>query len=184
MTNTEYTGVAKALHWMMALIVIVAWIVGYYSSTLPLSQKIETGSVTLHKAIATVTLFLLAARILWRLSHRTPEAPSTMSKRAQVAARAGHLLLYLCMFSLPLSGWAWTSAAGFTVPVAGLFHLPPIVATNASVAATLGAVHMTLAYTTAALVAGHILMAFKHHFVDRDGVLISMMPKTSRRSRN
>jgi cytochrome b561 len=182
MANTEYTGGAKALHWTMAAVIVVAWIVGYYSSTLPLSQKIQTGSVILHKSIATVTLFLLAGRILWRLSHRTPEAPLTMSKQAQAAARAGQILLYVCMFGLPMTGWAWTSAAGFTIPVAGLFDLPPILPKNTAIAASLGNVHMVLAYTTAALVTGHILMALKHHFIDRDIVLISMMPKTRRRS--
>ncbi|AUT62780.1 cytochrome b [Paraburkholderia terrae] len=182
MENTEYTGGAKALHWMMAGIIFAAWTVGYYSSTLTLSQKIQTGSVILHKSIATVTLFLLAARVLWRLSHRPPEAPLTMSKQARAAAGVGQILLYVCMFGLPLTGWAWTSAAGFTVPVAGLFDLPPILAKNTAIAASLGPVHMVLAYTTAALIVGHILMAFKHHFIDRDSVLLSMMPRLSRRS--
>ena len=181
MANTEYTGAAKALHWMMAAVIFAAWIVGYYSSTLTLSQKIQTGSVIVHKSIATVTLFLLAARVLWRLSHRPPEAPLTMSKQARAAAAAGQILLYVCMFGLPLTGWAWTSAAGFTVPVAGLFDLPPILAKNTAIAASLCPAHMVIAYATAVLIAGHILMAFKHHFIDRDSVLLSMMPKSRRR---
>lgn len=175
-----YSTLSKTLHWVMAAVIVIAWIMGYYSSTLPLQQKIATGSVTLHKSIASITLFLLAARILVRLYYGVPELPSTMPLSAKVAARGGHLMLYLCMIGVPLSGWAWSSASGYSVPVAGLFNLPPLLPKTAALAASLRPVHVTLAFSTAALVAGHALMALKHQLIDRDDVLRSMLPRFSR----
>ena len=36
--------------------------------------------------------------------------------------------------------------------------------------------HIVLAYTIAFLVVGHVLMALKHHFIDRNDSLRSMLP--------
>jgi cytochrome b561 len=177
MKNNGYTATAKALHWLMALILISAWILGYYSSLLPLSEKIATDSVTIHKSVASVTLFLLTARLIWRLIHGTPEAPPTMGKTARIASKLGHFALYVCMIALPVSGWAWSNSAGYPVPVAGLFHLPMLIEKNKGIFHLLETTHVTLAYVIAVLVLGHIAMALKHHFVDKDSILVSMLPR-------
>jgi len=176
MERRQYTSVAKVLHWTMAIAIICAWIAGYYSSTLTLAQKIQTDSIMLHKSIATITLFLLAARIPWRLTHGAPEASCGVPSVERAAARVGHLLLYLCMLALPLSGWLWSSAAGFKIPVAGLFFLPPLMDKAPEFAPVFKQVHIYLAYTIAVLVCGHVLMALKHYFVDRSDSLESMLP--------
>ncbi|MFC6776885.1 cytochrome b [Methylobacterium gregans] len=36
--------------------------------------------------------------------------------------------------------------------------------------------HVTLAWGTGALVLGHVLIALKHHFLDKDGILRGMLP--------
>ncbi|GAB3629921.1 cytochrome B [Pandoraea terrae] len=172
----SYTPVAKALHWTMAIVIIVAWAAGYYSSTLSLPQKIQTDSIMLHKSIATITLFLLAARIPWRFIHGAPAHSSDRPRLECVAARVGHLLLYVCMVALPLSGWLWSSAAGYKIPVAGLFFIPPLMAKTPALSPIFKQVHMLLAYTIAVLVCGHVLMALKHHFIDRGDSLVSMLP--------
>lgn len=65
--NTQYyTRTAQVLHWIMAVIFIVAWIIGFYSGNF-LSYDAD-GSfkgqvITLHKNIATTIIFLVAIRI-------------------------------------------------------------------------------------------------------------------------
>lgn len=179
----SYTPIAKALHWAMAIVIVVAWAVGYYSSTLTLPQKIQTDSIMIHKSIATVTLFLLAARIAWRLIRGTPGKASNMSALESAAARAGHLLLYLCMIALPMSGWLWSSAAGYKIPVAELFFLPPLMSKTPALAPVFKQIHIVLAYTIAVLVGGHVLMALKHHFLDKGDSLRSMLPSWLFRTR-
>lgn len=180
MERRQYTSVAKALHWAMAAVIITAWIAGYYSSTLSLPQKIQTDSIMLHKSIATVTLFLLAARIPWRLIHGAPAASCDVPSLERMAARLGHLLLYICMVALPLSGWLWSSAAGYKIPVAGLFYLPPLMTKTPGLSSILKQIHISFAYAIAILVCGHVLMALKHHFFDRSDSLTSMLPRLSR----
>jgi len=184
MERRQYTSIAKILHWTMAAVIIGAWIAGYYSSTLSLPQKIQTDSIMLHKSIATITLFLLAARIPWRLMHGAPEASCGVPSLERAAARLGHLLLYTCMLALPLSGWLWSSAAGFKIPVAGLFFLPPLMDKTPALAPIFKQIHIYLAYGIALLVCGHVLMALKHYFIDHSDSLESMLPAVFVRRQN
>ncbi|WP_454741733.1 cytochrome b [Cupriavidus necator] len=180
MERTNYTTLAKLLHWSMAVLIFVAWVIGYYSSLLTLKEKIQTDSIMIHKSVASVTLFLIAIRIIWRLTHPAPAAPDGMSSLERSAAKIGHFLLYACMVALPLSGWLWSSAAGYKIPVAEIFFLPPLIDKNPALTVTLSVVHKVLAYMILALICGHVMMALKHHFINRDALLSSMLPRKNR----
>lgn len=176
MERRQYSSTAKVLHWTMAVVIICSWAVGYYSSTLTVPQKIQADSIMLHKSIATVTLFLVAARIAWRLVHGAPQPSCDLPVFERKASLLGHAALYLCMVALPMSGWLWSSAAGYPIPVAKLFFLPPLMAKTPALAPFFKQTHIVLAYTVAFLVVGHVLMALKHHFIDRNDSLRSMLP--------
>ncbi|PKU26459.1 cytochrome b [Telmatospirillum siberiense] len=172
----RYTATARALHWAMAAIIIVAWAIGYYANTLVYGVDAGKGAtITLHKSIATLTLFLVVIRIVWRIFHRPPEL-SGMGALMKKAAHAGHFLLYVAMLTLPLSGWAYSSAAGYEIPVAGLFHIPQLLGKDPALEEFFKSIHFFLAWTILVLVAGHIGFALKHHFLDRDGIMHSMLP--------
>lgn len=172
----RYTATARALHWAMAAIIIVAWAIGYYANTLVYGVDAGKGAtITLHKSIATLTLFLVVARIIWRSFHRPPELPD-MPAIMKTAAHAGHLLIYVVMVALPVSGWFYSSAAGYEIPVAGLFHIPQLVGKDAGLEEFFKSVHFVLAWTILVLVAGHAGFALKHHVIDKDGIMQSMLP--------
>ena len=80
------------------------------------------------------------------------------------------------MLVLPVSGWLWSSAAGFKIPVAGLFFLPPLMDKTPALAPIFKQMHIYVAYAIAVLVCGHVFMALKHYFVDRSDSLESMLP--------
>ncbi len=71
-TNQYYTRTAQVLHWLMAVIFIAAWAVGFFSGNF-LSYESD-GSfkgdvITLHKNIATPIIFLMVIRLFWRYTH-------------------------------------------------------------------------------------------------------------------
>lgn len=175
----SYNTVAKLFHWIMAAIIITAWIIGFYSSHFlsyadPGSHKADV--ITLHKEIASTVMFLATLRLLWRLGHPVPDFPPSMGPLVQAAAHAGHVLLYVLMLAVPISGWAYSSAAGYAVPVAWLFHLPALVGQQDEARlAVFGKVHVYLAWTFGLVIVGHAFMAFKHQYVDRDGTLDKML---------
>ena len=89
---------------------------------------------------------------------------------------AGLLTTYVLLFALPVSGWVMSSAGGFPVVYLGILQLPDLVAKNKPLFETMKEVHELLAYGLLGVVALHTLAALKHHFIDRDSVLVRMLP--------
>lgn len=180
MNNTSkvhYTRTAQILHWLMAIIFIGAWIIGFYSGNF-LSYDVD-GSfkgdvITLHKNIATTLIFLVMIRIFWRYTHPAPELPETMSPAMKTAAHFGHLALYFMLLALPITGCLYSWSVGYPAPVLYLFNLPTLIGENPAVTAIVKPLHIYISWAAALLLVGHILAALKHHFIDKDHVLTSM----------
>lgn len=178
-TKTQYyTRTAQFLHWVMAIIFIAAWLIGFYSGNF-LSYDID-GSfkgavITLHKNIAVLIIFLVVVRIFWRYTHPAPDLPASMSASMQKLAHLGHLMLYLMLVALPISGALFSWSAGHPVPIVYLTEFPRLVQENPDIVAIVRPLHVYLSWFAGLLIAGHILVALKHHFVDKDHVLKSML---------
>lgn len=173
--NARYTGTAIALHWGMALLLMTLLGVGFYMQNLPVSPwKLKLYSW--HKWAGIIAFLLLLVRLLWRATHRPPAFPDAMTPPQRLAAHAGHGVLYLLMLFIPLSGWLMSSAKGFQTVFFGVLPIPDLLSKNLELAHTLGEVHEVLNFMLIAIVAGHVLAAIKHHWLDRDDVLTRMLP--------
>ncbi|MBQ1765256.1 MAG: cytochrome b [Aquincola sp.] len=170
----RYTLTAIVLHWLLAVLIVGTFLVGWQMADMPFSpQRLKL--YNWHKWAGSVILALSALRLLWRLFHRPPaDVPMTPVQRT--AAHATHHLLYLLFFAVPLVGWAYSSAAGFPIVVFGLVPLPDFVPVDKALAAAIKPWHGWLAYSLALLVVLHVAAALKHHFIDRDGLLHRMVP--------
>ncbi|MCM2306011.1 MAG: cytochrome b [Sulfuritalea sp.] len=173
--DNSYTFTAIGLHWLIALAIIGSFALGFYMADLPISpQKLRFYSW--HKW-AGVTIFLFVVlRLGWRLAHRPPELPAAMPAWQRSVAAATHVLLYLLMVAVPLSGWLMSSAKGFQTVWFGVLPLPDLLAKNEALGDLLQALHRLLNYGMAAIVFAHLGAALKHHFIDRDDVLARMLP--------
>jgi len=175
----RYTGVAIALHWILALALALIFGVGLYMADLPFSP-LRLKLYNWHKWAGVVILALSALRLLWRLTHRPPALPhaveAAMPGWQMRAYHATHGLLYALFFAVPLIGWAYSSAAGFSIVLFGVLPLPDFVPADKALAALIKPWHALSAFALAALVVLHILAALKHHWVDRDGLLQRMLP--------
>ena len=179
--STHYTRTAKSLHWLMALMIFGLLGLGFYMSDLPLSpQKLKLYSW--HKW-AGVTVFLLTfIRLAWRATHQPPAMPWQMSKLQQAAAHVGHIALYLLMLLIPLSGWLMSSAKGFQTVWFGVLPIPDLLPKNKELGDLLLELHEGLNLLLIALLRAHIAAALKHHFFDKDDVLVRMLPAHAGRS--
>ena len=173
-TPARYTPTAIALHWLLALMILGSLGMGLYMTSLPFSPT-RLKLYNWHKWAGVTILVLSALRLLWRLTHRPPADVPMPAWQAR-AAHAAHLALYTLFFAVPLAGWAYSSAAGFPIVLYGVLPLPDFVAPDRALAETLKALHRWLAYGLAAVVVVHVAGAFKHHLVDRDGLLLRMLP--------
>lgn len=173
----RYGRVAIALHWSMAVLIIVNLIIGLFGDQI---EKMLGGTspIPLHKSIGLTVLGLALIRVAWRLAHKPP--PLTAAGTSPIEHRiAGgvHLLLYGLMIVMPLSGWIMSSAGKSPLSWFGLFAVPKFAVTRADpIVGASGATHHYLGFLLAALVVGHIAAALRHHFLLRDAVLRRMLP--------
>ena len=171
-TAERYTAAAITLHWLLALLITATFCVGLYMTGLPLSPT-RLKFFNWHKWAGATILALSVLRLLWRLAHRAP-APLPAPAWQHRLARIVHTALYAFFFAVPLSGWSYSSAAGFPVVVFGVLPLPNLMPKDKELAEFLEDVHGVLAWTLAVLVLLHVAAALKHRFIDRDATLSRM----------
>jgi cytochrome b561 len=183
MSIARYTRTAAALHWLLALLLLVNVALGLSVERLPdawVRPVIDT-----HKSIGITALGLVLLRVLWRASHRPPPLPQAYAVWERRASHATHALLYLVMLALPLSGWlhdsAWKDAATHPMRWFGLFEWPRVSVIMALPPAmkeglhdAFGTAHTVAGYTLYALLALHVTGALKHQWVDRQQELQRM----------
>jgi cytochrome b561 len=174
-STNRYTRTAISLHWLVAAAIVATFGLGLYMHELPFSPD-KLRLYSWHKW-AGVTIFLLVlARIVWRLAHRPPAPPASMPAWQRQAAEGVHMLLYGLMVAVPLSGWLMSSAKGVPTVWFGVLPLPDLVDKDEELGELLATVHKTFNLSMAGLVLVHAGAALKHHFVDRDEVLVRMLP--------
>lgn len=175
----RYGATAIALHWVLGLAIVTVFCVGWYMTGLPFSpQRLKL--YNWHKWAGVALLTLSALRLVWRITHRPPALPaqvqSTMPRWQQLAHHGVHHLLYALFFIVPLVGWAYSSAAGFSIVFLGVVPLPDFVPASPALAEAIKPWHELTAYALATLVALHVAAALKHQLIDRDGLIGRMLP--------
>lgn len=173
----RYSLVARLLHALLGVALVAMFGMGLYMADLPFSPD-RLKLYNWHKWAGVVIFALSFVRLMWRLTHRPPALPSAIQKAMpawqHAISEATHWGLYLLFFALPLSGWAYSSAAGFPIVPFGLFQLPDFVPVSEGLADVLKLVHKLSAFGLAALVILHVAGALKHQLIDRDGLLSRM----------
>jgi len=175
----RYSKTAIVLHWLIALLIVAAFILGLVMTDIPGLTPTKLKYYSWHKWMGVTVLALAAGRLLWRLRQQPPAFPSSMSQNQVKAAEAGHWFLYLLMFAVPVSGYLYTTAAGVPVVYLGLFKLPVLIARNPELKPVLQQVHYWLNMLLAGAVGLHVAAAFKHLLVDRDAIMGRMLPRLS-----
>jgi len=173
----RYTGVAQSLHWIIAALIVTQFALAWTADDLPLGLH-KLALLARHKSFGMTILMLAIARVLWRLANPPPDLPSAMTPIERMLARATHLAFYVLLFAMPLTGWLMSSAKAYSVSWFGLFTWPDLIAKNATAFEALKTTHDYLSYLLLAIVVLHVLAALKHHFWNKDDVLVRMLPFT------
>ncbi len=180
--STRYSAVAIALHWLLALAIIGNFSVGLYMADLPFSVT-RIKLINWHKWAGISILALSALRLLWRLSHAPPpfsgQVMAAMPPWQHAVQRGTHVAMYLLFFAVPLFGWLYSSAVGLQIVWFGVLPLPDLWPLDKDLGnMVFKPLHKASALALAALVLLHVAAGLKHHFVDRDGLLLRMWPGT------
>jgi cytochrome b561 len=94
----------------------------------------------------------------------------------RLASRLNHWALYLILFAMPVTGYLFSSAGGYSLRYFGTFSWPRLFAGHREIAQTGEFAHDTLAYIVYAAVALHIAATLWHVLVKKDETLARMWP--------
>ena len=170
----RWGGMAKTFHWLMALGIIGAGVLGLVMTEMDRGMA-KLNAFAIHKSIGLTVLALFVLRLVWRFLDRRP-ADLPMPRMQRIAAHAAHGLLYLFMLAIPLSGWIFNSARGYPLQWFKQFNLPALAGKSESLAELARSLHEWGFWALLVLVLAHAGAALYHHLFLGDATLRRMLP--------
>ena len=174
--GVRYSTLGLTLHWVTAVFVLVAFIYGPGGSETRVYAASRDFDRQLHETLGLVVFLLAVLRVIWRLAATTPEPPPA-ARWMTVAARGLQLSMYLLLFALPLTAAAGAWLEGHPLTLLAGIQIGPLLTESHEVGAAIAEVHTWLGDAILWLAGVHALAALYHHFVLRDRVLASMLPR-------
>jgi cytochrome b561 len=174
-TENSYGIIAKSFHWLIFLMLSFMIVVGNLMANMPKgNDKFEM--IMTHKSFGAILLTLIMLRFIWRLLNPVPKDLGDNAMQ-NLMAHIMHWVLYALMFAQPLSGIFMSQSAGYPVSFFGLFEFPAFLSKNQELAEFFNTAHSIIWILLILAVAGHMLAALKHHFIDKDNTLKRMLGK-------
>ena len=129
-TRERWGSVSIGLHWTIAILVLAVQVPAGV-----IMVSVDPGAVqnlfyNIHKTTGVLIFLLAAARLAWRWSNPVPALPADLPAWQAGMARTTHVLLYVVLFAMPVTGFLYTAMGGFPVPFFMLYDLARLVPEN------------------------------------------------------
>jgi cytochrome b561 len=125
----RYPKAAIWLHWTIATLLLLQIALGWImNEVLPDHTPNQQLAENIHISLGLTILILVAARIIIRLTRTPPPLPAETPKWERVLSNVAHLVFYVLMLVIPLTGWALVSLGNRPLSFWGLPwpHLPGV----------------------------------------------------------
>lgn len=173
MPRTTYHPSSVILHWLIFILFVIALATIEYRGEVPKGEPLRDLLRAIHMHAGQLVLILVIVRLLARRIFGVP-SPLPMPPLQRMLAHGVHLLLYIVMIGLPLSGILFTQAGGKEVVFFGM-TLPGLIGRNMAIRDPLKELHELMGNAVYFLVGIHILGALWHQYVDKTPMLRRMM---------
>jgi cytochrome b561 len=174
--RARYSPLGVALHWLTAVVVLIAFIYAVGGPETRVYAASRDFDRQLHETLGLLVFCLVLIRIARRLAATTPEPPPS-PRWMTVGAGAAQLALYCLLVALPITAALGAWLEGHPLTLLTGVRISPLVHESHDVGAALARVHTWLGDAIMWLAGLHASAALYHHFVLKDGVLASMLPK-------
>jgi cytochrome b561 len=128
-SQRRYASAAIALHWTIATLILVQIGLGWImNEVLPDHSPNQASVENIHISLGLTVLLLVVARIAVRVTHRPPPPPVGTPAWERISASVVHLIFYVLLLVMPLTGWALVSLGNHPISFWGLPwpHLPGV----------------------------------------------------------
>jgi cytochrome b561 len=180
-STTVYDPLSRALHWLTALAVSIAFVLGPEHFGRLIHNGIDPATlsdVVWHETLGVLVFVLTLVRLLW-VAFR-PAAPQVpMAGTQQLIAKLVHLGLWALLLATPVSALLALGGAAHPLTLLGgvrVDQMPWIANSAIAKLANWGEVHGFLGDAIMWLAGLHAAAAIFHHVILKDGVLLTMLP--------
>ena len=170
----RYSRPALFFHWILAALIPFQIGLGWYM----LSIEDTPGSAAyfaLHVSLGLTAALLIALRLMLRVRNRPAPLPSSLPAWQVKVASLTHVLLYVFLVLMPITGFLGVSVSGEPTAFFGI-PFPVWISRNDTLKEQFFAAHSSIAWALVALISLHVLGALKHLLVDKDSVFRRMWP--------
>ena len=171
----KFPAAMRALHWAMALLIIVLLVLGTYMAGLPMDVPGKLDFYPWHRAFGIVAFILVIIRLIVRFRSQVPDIPADIPWYERRAAQGAQIALYTAMLVMPPLGYIASSA------IPEFPGVPPLnsiwffgadlplfpVEKNYDTTKFFITIHKYLGYAMMAVIVAHVGGALKHRLFDK-----------------
>jgi cytochrome b561 len=171
-----YAPTLQFLHWFTAALMFSVIPVAWVMVSLPEGTALRPVLFGIHKSIGVIILICAGTRVVLRTIHPAPVLAGRMGALAAALARASHVLLYVVLLAMPISGYLMSADGVHSFPFFGLFTVPHL-PKNAWVESAGERIHLVGQWAVYGLIMLHLMATAWHVAFRRDGILNRMLPQ-------
>ena len=166
-TVTEYGIISKVLHWLSAIILFIQIPLGFYLVDLDFGdQRITIEDI--HVTLGLTVFYIVIIRLINNILNPTPKLDPSIFKGQRFLAKMNHVLLYIAILSITISGILKKLFNGETLTI--IFREIQI-KENFDLADRFYEIHILSNYTLISLIVIHITAVIIHKLFFGDNLL-------------
>ena len=166
-TVTEYGLISKLLHWVSAILLLVQIPLGFYLVDLDFGpERINIESI--HVIVGLSIFYLVILRLLTKIINPTPKLNPSIFKGQKFLAKLNHILLYVTILSITISGILKKLFNGETLVI---FYKKFRIQDNFELAELFYDIHVYSNYLLIILISTHIFAVIIHKVFFKENLL-------------
>jgi len=172
--KSSYGWISIAFHWVIATSLLGMFALGLWMVELDYYSTWYHDAPSIHKSLGVLVVLAMLLRFLWNVFNPKPK-PLEGSAILRTIASTVHLLFYLLVLLIGVSGYLISTAESQAISVFNWFDVPALFKPFENQADIAGEIHELLVFTLIGFAVLHALAALKHHFIDKDNTLKRML---------
>ena len=168
---TEYGLISKLLHWLSAILLLVQIPLGFYLVDLDFGEK-RINIENIHVILGLIIFYVVIIRLINKILNPTPKLDPSIFKGQVFLAKINHILLYLAILSITISGILKKLFNGETLI---LFFKEIQIEDNFELADKFYDIHILSNYIILGLIAIHLVAVIVHKLFFKDNLLKKML---------
>ena len=163
--------ISKVLHWLSAIILLIQIPLGFYLVDIDFGEQ-RISIENIHVTLGLTIFYIIIIRLINNILNPTPKLDPSIFKGQRFLAKINHILLYIAILSITISGILKKLFNGETLTI--IFKEIQI-NENFELADKFYTIHIFSNYTLIGLITIHIMAVIIHKLFFKDNLLKRML---------